>query len=73
MSTDQPHNARRCVELGAARLLDPVSATPGVVREAVSEVLTDQSYRRAAEQIQAAYHALPGSDEAVALIEQLVN
>jgi UDP:flavonoid glycosyltransferase YjiC (YdhE family) len=73
MSADQPDNARRCVELGAARLLEPVSAAPHDVSEAVSDVLADQSYRRAAEQIQAAYHALPGSEEAVTQIEQLVN
>ena len=28
MGADQPHNAKRCVDLGTARALDPVSATP---------------------------------------------
>jgi UDP:flavonoid glycosyltransferase YjiC (YdhE family) len=71
MSADQPYNARRCVELGTSRVLDPVLATPDDVREAVSEVLADPSYRHAAERVQAEYNALPGSAEAVALIERL--
>ena len=73
MSADQPYNARRCVELGAARVLDPVLATPDDVRNAVSDVLADQAYRHAAERIQAEYNTLPGSDEALTLIECLVS
>jgi UDP:flavonoid glycosyltransferase YjiC (YdhE family) len=73
MSADQPSNARRCVELGTARVLDPVLATPEDVRNAVSEVLADQAYRHAAERIQAEYNALPGPEEAVTLIERLVG
>ena len=73
MSADQPHNARRCLELGTARVLDPVLATPEEVSAAVSDVLADQSYRYAAEQIQAEYNGLSGVDEAVKLIERLAS
>jgi UDP:flavonoid glycosyltransferase YjiC (YdhE family) len=73
MSADQPYNARRRVELGAARTLDPVPATPEDVREAVSGVLADRAYRHAAERIQAEYNTLPGPDEAIALIERLAS
>ena len=73
MSADQPYNARRCVELGTARVLDPVLATPDDVRKTVSDVLADQAYRHAAERIQAEYSMLPGPDEAVTLIEQFVG
>ena len=35
MGADQPLNARRCAELGVARVLDAVAATPADVRDAV--------------------------------------
>ena len=35
MGADQPLNAARCEQLGVARVLDPVAATPDDVREAV--------------------------------------
>ena len=73
MSADQPYNARRCVELGTARVLDPVRATPDDVRKTVSDVLADQAYRHAAQRIQAEYNTLPGPDEAVTLIERLAR
>src|SRR5262249_55701895 len=40
MGADQPLNAARCHDLGVARVLDAVEATPGTVRDAVSTVLT---------------------------------
>ena len=73
MSADQPYNARRCVELGTARVLDPISATSDDVSEAVSDVLANQAYRHAAERIQAEYNTLPGSQEALTLIERLAS
>jgi UDP:flavonoid glycosyltransferase YjiC (YdhE family) len=73
MSADQPYTARRCAELGAAQVLDPVQATPDDVRAAVSDVLAGPAYRHAAERIQAEYNALPAPDEALTLIEQLAS
>jgi UDP:flavonoid glycosyltransferase YjiC (YdhE family) len=71
MGADQPLNAARCVELGAARMLDPVAATPYLVRDTVAAVLADPTYRRAAECVQAEIAALPEPTSAVALLERL--
>lgn len=73
IGADQPYNARRCVGLGVARALDPMTAAAGDVRATVSGVLADRSYRREAERLQAEYNALPGTDEALALIELLAR
>ena len=71
MGADQPHNARRCADLGAALLLDPVGATADEIREAVSTVLTDPDYRRAAERLQAENNALPAVEQTILLLERL--
>ena len=71
MGADQPHNAARCVDLGVARVLDCIEATPATVREAVSNVLEDPGYRRAAERMRDEITALPGPAHAVTLLERL--
>jgi UDP:flavonoid glycosyltransferase YjiC (YdhE family) len=71
MGADQPLNAARCEELGLARVLDPVQATPQTVREAVTAVLTEPRYRAAAERLQHEFAALPGPEFAVNLLERL--
>jgi UDP:flavonoid glycosyltransferase YjiC (YdhE family) len=71
MGADQPLNAARCAQLGIARMLDPVEATPDMVRAAVSAVLSDPSYRQAAERIRDEFSALPRPAHAVQLLEQL--
>lgn len=71
MGADQPHNARRCADLGTARILDPVTATPESIRSAVSTVLKDQRYRSAAKRIQTEINALPGPENTVPLLEKL--
>jgi UDP:flavonoid glycosyltransferase YjiC (YdhE family) len=71
MGADQPLNAARCAELGVARVLDAVGATPADVRAAVSTVLADPSYRRAAARIRDEIAVLPGPEHAVALLEGL--
>jgi UDP:flavonoid glycosyltransferase YjiC (YdhE family) len=73
MGADQPRNAARCQELGVARALDAVRATPETVREAVANVLADPSYRSAAERIADEIAALPGPDHAGRLIERLAR
>lgn len=72
MGADQPLNAARCVELGIARALDPVAATPETVREAVAAVLADPAYRRAAGRLRDEIAALPEPASAVTLLERLV-
>jgi UDP:flavonoid glycosyltransferase YjiC (YdhE family) len=71
MGADQPLNAARCQALGLARVLDPMVATPDSVREAVSAVLEDPAYRRAAERLRDESAALPGPEYAVTLLERL--
>lgn len=71
MGADQPLNAGRGDALGVARVLDAVRATPDSVREAVSAVLADPTYRRAAERLKVEIAALPGPAHAVALLERL--
>jgi UDP:flavonoid glycosyltransferase YjiC (YdhE family) len=71
MGADQPGNAERCAELGLARELEVLTATPGDVRTAVEAVLGDPSYRRAAERVRDEIAALPGPDHAVERLEAL--
>ena len=71
MGADQPLNAARCESLGLARVLDPVAATPGEIRDAVAAVLADPGYRTAARRLQAEFAALPGPADAVLRLEVL--
>ena len=73
MGADQPQNAARCEQLGVARALDAVRAAPQDVRDAVTDVLTDPSYRLAAEHIADEIAALPGPEHALSLIEWLAT
>lgn len=73
MGADQPLNASRCEELGVARVLDAVRATPELVREAVSAVLWDPTYRSAAERIRDEIAALPGPAHTLTLLERLAT
>src|SRR6266508_4483240 len=72
MGADQPLNAARCEALGVARVLDAVETTPETVREAVSTVLANPTYRQAAERMRDEIAALPGPAYAVMLLERLV-
>lgn len=71
MGADQPLNAARCADLGIARVLDAVEATPDTIREAVATLLADPSYRRAAERMRDEIAALPEPAHAVMLLERL--
>jgi UDP:flavonoid glycosyltransferase YjiC (YdhE family) len=71
MGADQEPNARRCEALGVALVLDPVAATPADVAEGVTTVLSDASYRAAAERVRDEIAALPGPEHTVTLLEQL--
>jgi UDP:flavonoid glycosyltransferase YjiC (YdhE family) len=73
MGADQPLNAARCADLGVARVLDALEATPEDVREAVATVLADPGYRRAAQRLREEIAALPGPEHAIILIERLVG
>jgi UDP:flavonoid glycosyltransferase YjiC (YdhE family) len=73
IGADQPLNAARCEALHVARVLDAPSVTPAEVRDAVSLVLRDPSYRRNARRLQAEIEELPGPDHGLRLLEGLAT
>ena len=73
MGADQPQNAARCEQLGAARVLDALGATPATIRDAVADVLAGPSYRSAAARIADEIAALPGPEDIVGGIERLAR
>jgi UDP:flavonoid glycosyltransferase YjiC (YdhE family) len=73
IGADQLLNAARCEALGVARRLDPTTATPESIRTAVTEVLEQPGYRRAAEALRDEIAAMPDVRDAVAHIERLVQ
>lgn len=72
MGADQPHNARRCVELGVGRALDPVRATPQDLRDAIQSVLGDDRHRSQAQRLADESRGLPAAIEAVRTLEAIV-
>jgi len=73
MGADQPLNAARCAELGVARVLDAVHATPADVRDATTAVLREPAYRAAAQRMRDEIAALPGPEHAVGPLERLAS
>ncbi|MDP9302185.1 MAG: glycosyltransferase, partial [Actinomycetota bacterium] len=73
MGADQPLNAARCEQLGVGIALNAVRATPETVREAVTSILENSTYRVAAERIRDEIAALPEPGAAVPLLERLVG
>ncbi len=72
MGADQPLNAARCVQLGLGQMLDPIAATPEMVRAAVAEVLSNPSYQEKAERIRDEFAALPGPEHMIKSLERLM-
>jgi len=68
---DQPRNARRCADLGVGRMVVPEERESGTIQEAVRAVLADSAYRINAQLLREEIATLPGTDHAVALLEQL--
>ncbi|MBR7826575.1 glycosyltransferase family 1 protein [Actinospica sp. MGRD01-02] len=73
MGADQPHNTRRCVELGTAVELDPVAFRAEDAARAVTSLLSDTSYTAAARRIQDEINGLPEPAEALPLMEALAQ
>jgi UDP:flavonoid glycosyltransferase YjiC (YdhE family) len=69
IGADQPWNARRCEELGVARVLDPVRATPADVRAAVTAA---PAHRGVAARLQSEIAQLPSPADVVSLLETAV-
>jgi UDP:flavonoid glycosyltransferase YjiC (YdhE family) len=75
---DQPENARRVAAVGAGVVVEPRApgarrsdVDPADLRDAISTVLTDDAYARAARGIAAEVRALPAVDDAPALLAAL--
>lgn len=68
---DQFLNAQAVSSAGAGLALAGPEATAPAVREAVARLLTDESYRRAAQRIGAAIAAMPSPDEVAVALESL--
>jgi UDP:flavonoid glycosyltransferase YjiC (YdhE family) len=73
ISGDQPYNSACCAALGVGRVVEPQDQTPGAIRSALREVLTDEQYRANARRVQAEMAALPGPECAVHLLERLAK
>jgi UDP:flavonoid glycosyltransferase YjiC (YdhE family) len=71
LGADQLVNADRCADLGFGQVLDTMTVTPGQVREAAAQVLTDTSHRQVARGLRAELAAQPPAPYAVSLIEGL--
>ncbi|MDQ3547637.1 MAG: glycosyltransferase, partial [Chloroflexota bacterium] len=68
ITADQPRNAQRLAELGAAVIVHADDRTPEAFRAATSEVLANPSYRRSAEALRDEIVAMPGSELGVTLL-----
>jgi len=71
--TDQPRNARRCADLGVARVVGPVERTPEAIRAAAQAVLHDPSYPVNAQRVRDEIAAMSGLELAVELLERLAR
>jgi UDP:flavonoid glycosyltransferase YjiC (YdhE family) len=71
LGADQPLVAQQMSRLGVGPVLGPANRTPEAIRDAVQALLTDRTFRVNAERVRDAMMALPGSDYAVTLLEQL--
>ena len=70
---DQPENAQRVVEAGAGLRLSPRKCTPGRLRAAVEQVLSDPSYGVEARRLGSKLRELGGPCRAAALLETLAS
>lgn len=71
---DQPDNAARCEALGVGRIIGrPESITGADAATAVTAMLADPAYRVAARTVQHRMAGAPGPDDAVAMIQRVVE
>lgn len=73
MFADQPFNARRVAELGAAIALDGGPASLPALGQAVPELLRDARYRDGASAIAKEIQTLPPVDEAANVLSTLAE
>ncbi|MEZ4572345.1 MAG: glycosyltransferase [Thermomicrobiales bacterium] len=70
---DQVEQAGPGVQMGAAIMVPPNDRSTDAIREGARKLLADPSYRENAEQFRDRLRAMPGPDQAVALLEQLAR
>jgi UDP:flavonoid glycosyltransferase YjiC (YdhE family) len=73
LGADQPANAQRASDLGAASVVAPNQRTAARLRAAVRAVLGNPAYREAAERARREITAMPGVERGVTLLEQLAR
>jgi UDP:flavonoid glycosyltransferase YjiC (YdhE family) len=73
MFADQPYNAERVAAVGAGLAVTKDAARPEVLREALTRVLEEGSFRQAARALAAEMAALPLVDDAGLALERLVR
>ncbi|MFD5248095.1 glycosyltransferase [Amycolatopsis sp. NPDC058340] len=73
MGADQPHNGDRVTELGLGVVLDVIDATARDIRDAVTTVLTEPSYRETAGRLRDEVTAYPAPEKMVPLLEGLLR
>jgi MGT family glycosyltransferase len=71
VAADQPDNARRCGQLGVARVVAPQDQTPEAIQSAARAVLADRSFRVNASRLRDEIAKMPGPDHVVASLERL--
>ncbi len=73
LGNDQPGVAARVATHGAGIVVPPRKASPSRLRSAVRAVLGDESYRRAARNIQAAMSEIDGLERAADIVEDALK
>lgn len=71
LGSDQPIVAACCAALRVGRVVGPGERAPETIRTAVRAVLGDPAYRASAARLRGEIAALPGTEHAVTLLEQL--
>jgi UDP:flavonoid glycosyltransferase YjiC (YdhE family) len=71
VSADQPDNARRCEQIGVAKVISPDNRTPEAFRQAVAAVLSDPRYRSNAQRLRVEMERLPSQEDVIGWLEQL--
>jgi UDP:flavonoid glycosyltransferase YjiC (YdhE family) len=69
---DRPVNAMSLAASGAGLSLDPATATPTQIADAVRRLLDEPSFRQAAERVRSTIEDMPSPDETVTRLEEWV-
>jgi len=73
LGADQPQTADRIDSLGAGRVVLDTDVTPATINAAAREVMENPAYRASSARLQAEIAELPGPEEAIPLLEDLLQ